>query len=590
MKILRGAVQRVAMGWLVLVVSLAFSQQPNDLLENQAAIGRYDRSYGPVTQSRSVVYGVHGMACTSEPQATQAALNVLKAGGNAVDAAIAANAMLGVVEPMSCGIGGDLFAIVWDAKSQAMYGLNASGRSPLGLPIETVRAKVATSENIEIPLFDPIAWSVPGCVSGWQALHDRFGKADWGELLTPAAETAERGFPVAPIVSGHWQAALERMSGQSDPGEIFRLNGTPPAAGTIYRNPVLAKTYRRLIEHGPEDFYTGQIADRILHFSDQVGGHLSKEDLASHSHDWVQPVSVNYRGYDLWELPPNGQGIAALQILSILKNFDVASLGWGSPEYAHVWTEAKKLAFADRAKFYADPAMTELPTDELISDAYGKARSNRIDMAVAATQVAAGDPRLRSGDTIYLSVVDKDRNCCSLIQSNYYGFGSGYVSPELGFAMQNRGALFTLESGHANVYAPGKRPFHTIIPAMVTKQGKPELVFGVMGGDMQPQGHTQVLCNWIDFGMNIQMAGDAARMRHDGSATPTGLPMQEGGGVLFVESGFPEATIQALEKKGHSVEYRRTGMGGYQAILIDWENGVLQGATESRTDGFAAGY
>jgi gamma-glutamyltranspeptidase/glutathione hydrolase len=532
------------------------------------------------------------MACTSDPRATQVALDILKSGGNAIDAAIAANAMLGVVEPMSNGIGGDLFAIVWDAKTEQLYGLNASGRSPQSLSIETVREAVAKTEGgVEIPMFDPIAWSVPGCVSGWKMLHDQFGTASIEDVLSPSIRTASEGFPVAPIISGHWQSALTRITPQSDTAGVFLLDGNRvPAEGELFRNPVLANTYQRLVDHGLSDFYTGQIAAELAKFSRTNGGYLTAEDLKSHEANWVDPVSVRYRGYDVWELPPNGQGIAALSMLSILSNYDISSMGWGSPEYLHVWTEAKKLAFADRARYYADMSMSDVPVEQLISSKYGKQQSNRIDLKSAATQLEPGDPKLVNGDTIYLTVVDKDRNCISLIQSNYYGFGSGYVPLTLGFAIQNRGSLFTLENGHPNQYAPGKRPFHTIIPAMVTQDNRPVLSFGVMGGDMQPQGHTQVLCNWIDFGMNIQMAGDAARVRHDGSATPTGLPMEETGGTLCYEQGIPTATLESLESLGHVVQPRRTGMGGYQAIEIDWDRGVLSGATESRTDGFAAGY
>ena len=357
----------------------------------------------------------------------------------------------------------------------------------------------------------------------------------------------------------------------------------------MFRNPDMAATLKRIATEGTDEFYRGETARRIAEYSKSVGGFLDASDLADHSAQWVTPVGVDYRGYRVWELPPNGQGIAALQMLNVLSGYDLSQYGPGHPEYLHRLIEAKKLAFADRAKFYADPDRSKVPVDTLIGEAYGDAARGRIDPDRAATEVPAGDPQLAHGDTIYLTVVDKDRNACSLIQSTYYGFGSKMVPTGLGFAMQNRGALFALDDDHANRYEPRKRPFHTIIPAMVTRDDRPVLSFGVMGGDMQPQGHVQVLVNWIDFGMNIQAAGDAARVRHRGSATPTGLPA-DGGGVVIAESGITEAAIEALRQRGHRVERGRTGMGGYQAIQIDWEGGVLRGASESRKDGVALGF
>jgi gamma-glutamyltranspeptidase/glutathione hydrolase len=356
------------------------------------------------------------------------------------------------------------------------------------------------------------------------------------------------------------------------------------------RNPRLAATLRCIADLGAQEFYQGAIADQIDRYSRaQDGGLLRKSDLAAHKNQWVRPVSTNYRGYDVWELPPNGQGISVLQMLNLLEPHDLRQSGWGSPATTHLFVEAKKLAFADRARFYCDMAMSDVPLEWLVSKEYAAERAKLFNPERALVNVPAGDPRLKHSDTIYLCVVDEHRNCCSLIQSNFHGFGSQLVPGELGFALQNRGALFALEPDHPNCIAPGKRPFHTIIPAMVTRNNRPEFVFGVMGGDMQPQGHVQVLMNWIDFGMNIQMAGDAARVRHEGSATPTGLPEDPPGGIVFVESGIPAATVKALEAMGHTV---KTGgsMGGYQGILIDWDKGVLHGATESRKDGAALGY
>ena len=564
----------------------ALSMCAHSYAQTASRIGTYDRPVGPGNQSRSVTYAQHGMAATSDLRSTQVAVDILKAGGSAIDAAIAANAVLGVVEPMSCGIGGDLFSIVWDAREKKLVGLNASGRAP----------KLATLEEHQrrglefIPTYGPLSWSVPGCVAGWYDLHQRYGKLPWAQLFRSAIDLAENGFPVAPVIAGYWEAAESSLAQTPEAARTFLLDGQrAPVAGDLMRNPRLAASYRLIAEHGPKVFYNGSIAEQIDQYSKKVGGLLRKEDLAAHTSDWLEPVSTNYRGYDVWELPPNGQGISALQMLNQLEPYDVRAMGWGSPELAHLFIESKKLAFADRARYYADMSMAKVPVERLISKEYAQERAKLFDPTKAATNVPAGDPKLVHGDTIYLCVVDSDRNCCSLIQSIYHGFGSQLVPGETGFAMQNRGSMFALSAQHPNGIAPGKRPFHTIIPAMVTKDKKPVLVFGVMGGDMQPQGHVQVLMNWIDFGMNIQMAGDAARIRHEGSATPMGGEQQSGGGTVFLESGFAQGTLEALRKKGHALS---TGgsFGGYQAIHIDWQRRILEGATESRKDGAALGY
>lgn len=551
-----------------------------------AEIGTYDRSGDYPKQSRSVSYAAHGMAATSDLRSTAAAVDILRAGGSAVDAAIAANAVLGVVEPMSCGIGGDLFSICWSSADGKLSGLNASGRSPQLATLEAFQQRGLQ----EIPLYSPLAWSVPGCVMGWHDLHAKYGKLPWADLFEPAIALCEQGFPVAPVIAGYWKGAERSLAETPEAAATFLVDGQAPSEGQIFRNPALGKTYRMIAELGAQAFYQGPIAKEIDRYSRaQADGLLRLEDLNLHQNEWIAPVSTNYRGFDIWELPPNGQGIAALQMLNILEPYDVQGMGWGSPEFAHLFVEAKKLAFADRAQFYADMQKADVPLDTLISKEYAQQRGKLFDPQRALVGVPAGDPKLVHGDTIYLCVVDDDRNCCSLIQSNYHGFGSQHVAGNLGFALQNRGALFALDEKHLNCLAPGKRPFHTIIPAMVTQNGRPIFVFGVMGGDMQPQGHVQVLCNWIDFGMNIQMAGDAARIRHDGSATPTGIPEEQAGGKVFLESGIPPATAEALQAKGHQVG---TGgsYGGYQGILIDWERGVLHGATEARKDGAAWGY
>jgi gamma-glutamyltranspeptidase/glutathione hydrolase len=546
----------------------------------------YDRTGDNPHQSRSVVIAKHGMVATSHPLAAQTGLDVLQAGGNAADAAIAANAMLGVVEPMSCGIGGDLFVIYWDNKTQKLYGLNASGRSPYALTREVFAKKKVK----QIPTHGPLSWSVPGCVSGWHELRSRFGTRPLADLLAPAIATAEEGCPVPEVIAGYWKATEKSLLEWPDSARTFLIDGQrSPHVGEVMKNARLAASYRLLAERGPDAFYLGPIAEQIVAFSERNGGYFSLRDFAEHTSDWVEPVSTNYRGYDVWELPPNGQGIAALEMLNILERHDVNRFGHNSAPLLHLLIEAKKLAFADRAKFYADPAFANLPVKELISKEYAQRQAARINPARAAGDVEAGDPRLAHNDTIYLTVVDKDRNCCSLIQSIYSPFGSHVVPGDVGFMLQNRGALFALDANHLNRLEPHKRPFHTIIPAMVTKAGQPWFCFGVMGGDVQAQGHVQILMNLIDFGMNVQAAGDASRIIHSGGATPTGTSAP-GVGTVNVESGVTDEAVSALAALGHKVVRGKASFGGYQGILLDRENGVLHGATESRKDGAAAGY
>lgn len=546
----------------------------------------YDRPAKNPHQSRSAIAAQHGIVATSQPLAAQAGLEILKQGGTAADAAIATSAMMGLVEPMSCGIGGDIFVIYWDAKTQKLYGLNGSGRSPYKLTREVFAQKGLK----EIPSEGPLSWNVPGCVAGWEDLRARFGNKPLAELLAPAIEYAEQGFPVSEIIAGGWSSSRQSLLQWPDSAKTYLPDGKAPKEGQIFRNPNLARSYRDIASHGRDAFYKGDIAKAIVEFSETNGGYFTLADFADHKSDWIDPVSTNYRGYDVWELPPNGQGIAALEILNLIEGYDVRAMGPGSPDWLHLFIEAKKLAYADRAKFYADPDFNRLPTAELISKPYAEKRRKLIDMAHAAREVPAGDPKLVSGDTIYLTVVDKDRNCCSLIQSNFHSFGSQVVPGDVGFVMQNRGQLFALDEHHLNRLEPHKRPFHTIIPAMVTKDGKPWFSFGVMGGDMQPQGHVQVLVNMIDFGMNVQEAGDYGRVRHNGSPEPTGEPAASDGGKVTVESGITEETIAALRQRGHNVLRSRGDFGGYQGIMIDWENGTLRGATEARKDGCAVGY
>lgn len=551
----------------------------------KAAAG-YDRPAANSSQSRSVVMARNGIVATSQPLAAQAGLDVLKAGGNAADAAIAANAVIGLTEPMSCGVGGDLFVIYWNAKEKKLYGLNASGRSPYGIDPAQVLAKGHTA----IPTSGPLSWSVPGCVDGWEELRRRFGTKGLAELLKPAIEYAENGFPVSDIIAHGWQNSAKSLAEWPDSAKTYLIDGRAPEAGEVFKNPNLARTYRQIAQQGRDAFYKGETAKAIVEFSERNGGHFSLKDFTDHRSDWIEPVSTNYRGYDVWELPPNGQGIAALEMLNILEAYDIRSMGPHSPDYLHLFVEAKKLAFADRAKFYSDPDFGKAPIKELISKEYAGRQRKRIDPDKAAVDVPAGDPLLAHGDTIYLTVVDKDRNCCSFIQSLYFGFGSHVVPGDVGFALQNRGCLFALDEEHLNRLEPHKRPFHTIIPGFVTKDGEPWLSFGVMGGDMQPQGHVQVLIDMVDFDMNVQEAGDAPRIQHFGSQTPTGQPMEPEGGTVGVESGLPEATLELLKKKGHKITRPVGSFGGYQAIMIDPKHGTLHGGSDPRKDGCAVGY
>jgi len=542
-----------------------------------------DRVTGEVFAIRSPVLATSAMAATSQPLATQVALDVMKNGGNAIDAAIAANALLGLVEPTGNGIGGDLFAIVWDAKTKKLYGLNASGRSPKSLSLEWF----AQNGHQSIPSHGPLPVTVPGVVDGWFMLHDRFGKKPINELLKPTIDYAREGFPVSQLIAYYWNRSiplLERWPGFS---EQFTIEGRAPAEGEIWKNPGLAKTLQSIADGGRDAFYKGDIAKTIANYMEKNGGFLSYEDLSSHTGNWVDPVSTNYRGYDVWELPPNGQGIAALQILNIIELFDISSMDHDSAEYVHLFTEVKKLVFEDRAKYYADSEFNKIPVTTLISKDYAQKRSGLLNLDRAANTYPAGK-LLEEGDTIYLTTADKEGNMVSLIQSNYRGMGSGMTPDGLGFVLQDRGEMFSLEEGHFNQFEGGKRPFHTIIPAFVTKGGLPWMSFGLMGGAMQPQGHAQIVINMIDFEMDIQAAGDAPRIHHTGSSEPTGEVMINGG-ILNLETGYSYETIRQLMRMGHEIQYANGPYGGYQAIHRA-PNGVYWGATETRKDGHAAGY
>jgi gamma-glutamyltranspeptidase/glutathione hydrolase len=542
-----------------------------------------DRITGKNFATRSEVIAKHGMASTSHPLASQIAIDVLKQGGSAIDAAIAANAALGLMEPTGSGIGGDLFAIVWDAETEKLYGLNASGRSPKNLTLDYFKE----NDYKSIPALGPLPVSVPGCVDGWFELHKKFGKLPMTQVLDPAITYAREGFPLSEVIAYYWQRNARIL--QKYPGfeEVFMPGGEAPKKGEIFKNPYLADTYEKIAKDGRDAFYKGEMAQEIADYVQEQGGFLSYNDLASHTSEWVEPVSANYRGYDVWELPPNGQGTAALQILNILEGYDIASMGFGSKEYIHHFVEAKKLAFEDRAKFYADMDFADVPIETLISKDYADERRKLIRANRAARSYPAGE--IEQGNTIYLTVADKDGNMVSLIQSNYRGMGSGMTPGKLGFVLQDRGELFSLEQGHMNVYEPGKRPFHTIIPAFITKDGKPFMSFGVMGGAMQPQGHAQIVVNMIDFGMNVQEAGDAPRIRHTGSSQPTGEQMTNGG-TVHLESGIDYEVIRELMKMGHRIDFSVGGYGGYQAVMYDEKNNVYVGGSESRKDGQSIGY
>jgi gamma-glutamyltranspeptidase/glutathione hydrolase len=590
-------------------------------------LAQIDRITGKPFATRSEVLARHGMVCTSVPAATQVGLDILKRGGSAVDAAIAANATLGLMEPVSNGIGGDLFAIVYIAKENKLYGINGSGRSSLSLSYEQMKVELDKLHRKTIPPRGMLPISVPGTVDAWSELHKKFGKLKFSDDLAPAAKYADEGFPVTELIAFYWHFGPELY--KDLPGaflETYTLDGKgrTPAKGDIFKNPALAKTLRLIGKKGRDAFYKGEIADKIDKFMQENGGFLRKADFEKHTSTWIDPVSTNYRGYDVFELPPNGQGIATLQILNILEGFELKSMGRNSAETLHVMIEAKKIAWADRAKFYADPEFAKIPLAGLLSKEYAAERRKLIDPQHAAKTVQAGNPRsqassltrptnfqfvgsksqagslfaetgedacLPKGDTIYMCTADDEGNMVSLIQSNYRGMGSGIVVPGLGFMFQDRGELFSMEPGHANVYTPGKRPFHTIIPGFVMKDGKPWEAFGVMGGGMQPQGHVQVLTNQIDFGLNVQEAGDALRWQHEGDNEPTGEKMTSGG-YVDVESGIPYETVRELKKRGHDVRFDVGGYGGYQAIKVEMHDSqrIYVGASESRKDGQAAGY
>ncbi len=536
--------------------------------------------------TRSETIAPHALAATSHPLATQAALEVMKGGGSAVDAAIAANACLGLMEPTGCGVGGDLFAIVWDPVTKKLHGLNASGRSPHGLTLEKLRQLGHTN----MPSYGPLPVTVPGAVDGWFALHSKFGRVPMATNLGPAIAYARDGFPLSEVIAEGWERNVAILAKYPNVTNLWAPGGRTPRKGERFQNPQLAATLTKIAAGGRDAYYRGDIAKTICAFIQEQGGFLAERDFAEHTSEWVDPISTNYRGYDIWELPPNGQGLSVLQMLNILEGYDLKAMGFGSTAYLHTFIEAKKLAFEDRARLYADPDFFKTPIAELNAKDYAAKRRALIKPNAAAKRYDPGLPALRTSDTIYLCVADERGMMVSFIQSNYRGMGSGMVPPGLGFGLHDRGEAFDLTPGRPNSYAPHKRPVHTIIPAFVTRDGEPVMAFGLMGGDMQPQGHVQVLVNWLDFGMNLQEAGDAPRIYHTGSSDPDGTVMTDGG-TVNLEAGFPSESVRDLQKLGHKFGAASIGaFGGYQAVLWDKTNRVWIGASESRKDGMAAGY
>jgi gamma-glutamyltranspeptidase / glutathione hydrolase len=532
-------------------------------------------------QNRSTVVCQHGMVCTSQPLASMAGVDILKAGGNAIDAAIAANAMLSLVEPMSCGPGGDLFAIFWSEKEQRLSALNASGRSPYNWSLEDALGLGLK----ELPAHSPLAWSVPGCISGWDTLLSKYGTRGLDKVLAPTIRYAREGFPVSPVIAREWS-----IDPQRDPflTKTYLPEGKPIHFGDIFKNPDLAGFYETIARDGAAAFYQGEFAERIVKFSEQNGGRFSLRDFREHRANWVEPVSSSYRGFDVWEIPPNGQGIATLQMLNMLETFDVGTLRPNSAEHLHLFIEAKKLAYEDRAVYYADMDFAKVPVEQLISKDYARERAKLIDPKRAAPHVAPG--RLQhGGDTVYLTAADAQGNMLSLIQSIYHPFGSRYVPDGLGFCLQNRGQLFSLNPHDLNRLQPHKRPFHTIIPAFITRDGRPLFSFGVMGGDFQPQGQVQVVMNLLDFGMSVQQAGEQPRVAHYESSAPTGTKATDGGSV-GLEHHIADAVRQKLADMGHKI---RPGMivdGGYQGIWRQDAPLRYFGGSDPRKDGCAIGY
>ncbi len=569
--------------------ALAQSRPGNPNL-NRPDVRSGDRIDGATYASRSAAWGAHGAAATAHPLASLAAIDILRKGGSAIDAAIAANACLGFLEPIACGIGGDCFVMLWDPKTKKVVGLNGSGRSPRGLSLETVRSR---AKNGAIPSFGAISVSVPGAVQAWWDLHQRFGKLPWKDLFEPAIAQAEEGAPVSQNVAFYLAASVRRFTGPNagiEEVENFRKvwmpEGRAPREGEMFRNPGLAETYRKIAAGGRDAFYNGEIARGIEAYFKRIGGWMTRADLNAHKSEWTTPLVSGYRGVDVYGLAPNSQGLSTLQLLNILETFDVKAMGFQSAAAIHHAVEAKRLAYEDRARYFADPDFGKIPLEWLNSKAYAAERAKLIRPDSILNPIYPGQAPSK-GDTTYFTTADADGMMVSIIQSNYRGMGSGLSPDGMGFMFQDRGELFSLTDGHPNLYAPGKRPFQTIIPGFAVKDGQPWLSFGVMGGDMQPQGQAQIISNMVDFGLDLQAAGDSPRWHHEGGSEPTGISYGQPG-ELHLESGVPEATKAALAAIGWKLGPNPGGFGGYQAIER-WP-GRYAAATEMRKDGIALAY
>lgn len=526
-------------------------------------------------QARSMVISRHGIVASEHPLASQVGAMILARGGHAVDAAIAANAVMGLVAPMSNGIGGDLFALVYDARTGRLHGLNASGWAPSGLTIEYLKRQGHT----RMPERGVHTVTVPGAVDGWAKLHARFGRMKWADLFATAIRLAEEGVPITELVAALW-AANERLLRQNESAaRTYLPEGRAPRVGEVFRNPDLAWSYRQIAAHGPDAFYKGEIARRLLDTLRRHGGAMTDADLAEFSSEWVEPISTTYRGWTVYELPPNGQGIAALIMLNIMELFPLGEFGHNSARALHVMIEAKKLAYADLIRYVADPRFARVPVSGLLSKEYARERARHIDPAKARCEVEPGEPANVGDETVYLSVVDREGNMVSLIQSLYESFGSGLVAEGTGFALQNRGALFSFDPTHPNALAPRKRPLHTIIPAFM-ERGSVRIAFGIMGGWNQAQAHAQFVSNIVDHGMNIQEALEAARF----------TKRTFGGCDVQIEARVPERVREELQALGHHLQVRgaySSQMGGGQAVARDFTTGVNFGASDPRKDGAA---
>lgn len=594
---------RVCIGALAGLALLGANASAQTEAPRDPNFGRGERVSGQSFATRSPVLGANGAAATAHPLATQTALDVLRSGGSAVDAAIAANAMLGLIEPTGNGIGGDIFVIVWDPETQKLYGYNGSGRTPRGMSLAQMRREARRQGNPNaVPSFGAASVSVPGTVDGWFALHERFGRTPMADLLAPTIRYAREGAPIPQTIAMYWNNNQRRLAREFAEGRLQEFanaqstyfcqeNCEPkrrmPDGHGLFTNPDLANTLELIARDGRDAYYRGPIARTIDSYMRRIGGWLRYDDLARHQGEWIDPVCAPYRNVEVCELPPNSQGVVALQTLRILEGFDLRSMGFLSIDSLHTQIEATRLAFADRAQFYGDPAFTGFDVRRLLTDEYTQERRAMINMTSAMPPPPHAELRI-DGDTTYLTTADSNGMMVSLIQSNYRGMGSGLVPDRLGFMLQDRAELFSLQSGHPNVYAPGRRPFQTIIPAFALKNGQPWLAFGVMGGDMQPQGHVQIIVNLIDYDMDLQAAGDAARYRFYGGAEPTG-DAPDGVGFASMENGVPPAVRAELERRGHRIRPADGSFGGYQAIMRN-ENGIYEAATEMRKDGSAGAY